>query len=261
MSPAITVLISAYNDRALVPKKLAEIQAQTLFVQAEFIFIETGSPGRERELFEPFCAQHPHCRLLALDERKTLYEAWNLGWRAASAPLLCNSNMDDQMHPRLLEQVVNSMNRRRWDAATVLIVKDQLKDEAADWSPRVLSRLPLSLRPGPFTVWRNELKETLGLFDGQFIGAGDKDFWARMLAQRCRLGLIPKVLYRYCKSPQQLSKTDVNGERKRRDEQQIDAKPYPHRWSSRIRWQIFWIRYLFRCFPRWYHLPATDPSH
>ena len=53
MSPAITVLISAYNDRALVPKKLAEIQAQTLFVQAEFIFIETGSPGRERELFEP----------------------------------------------------------------------------------------------------------------------------------------------------------------------------------------------------------------
>ncbi len=53
MSPAITVLISTYNDRALVPKKLAEIQAQTLFAKAEFIFIETGSPGRERELLGP----------------------------------------------------------------------------------------------------------------------------------------------------------------------------------------------------------------
>jgi biofilm PGA synthesis N-glycosyltransferase PgaC len=112
-SPRISVLISCYNNARFVAKKLAEIRAQTWFDHAEFLFIETASPERERELFSPFCAQHPNCRLLALDERKSLYEAWNIGWREARASLVCYSNMDDAMHPLLLEQIVTAMERER----------------------------------------------------------------------------------------------------------------------------------------------------
>ena len=41
-SPAyeMSVLISTYDDRALVEKKLLEIKRQTAFARAEFIFIE-----------------------------------------------------------------------------------------------------------------------------------------------------------------------------------------------------------------------------
>jgi GT2 family glycosyltransferase len=115
MSYRISVLISTYDNRRFVEKKLVEIGRQTIFDQAEFIFVVTASPGHERNLLSPFCAGHPNCRLLALDERKTLYEAWNLGWDAATAPLVCNSNMDDAMHPRLLETVADTMERRPWD--------------------------------------------------------------------------------------------------------------------------------------------------
>ena len=113
-SPRISVLISCYNNACFVAKKLAEIRAQTWFDRAEFLFIETASPGRERELFEPFCREHSNCRLLALDERKSLYEAWNIGWREARASIVCYSNMDDTMHPRLLELVVTAMEREQW---------------------------------------------------------------------------------------------------------------------------------------------------
>ena len=44
MSYRISVLISTYDDAALVDKKLDEIQKQSLFEEAEFIFIETASP-------------------------------------------------------------------------------------------------------------------------------------------------------------------------------------------------------------------------
>ena len=54
MAPQISVLISTYNNRRFVAKKLAEIQRQTIFDRSEFIFIETGSPECERELIAPF---------------------------------------------------------------------------------------------------------------------------------------------------------------------------------------------------------------
>ena len=76
----ISVLISTYNDRDLVDKKLREIEAQTAFSRSEFIFVEPASPGNERELLEPFCEQYQNCRLITLEERIGLYRAWNLGW-------------------------------------------------------------------------------------------------------------------------------------------------------------------------------------
>jgi len=99
-TPRISVLISSYNNARFVAKKLAEIEAQTWFAHAEFLFIETASPERERELFTPFCREHPNCRLVTSDERKVALSGVNLGWREARAPIVCYSNMDDAMHPR-----------------------------------------------------------------------------------------------------------------------------------------------------------------
>jgi len=47
------------QQRAVRCQKLAEIEAQTWFAHAEFLFIETASPERERELFTPFCRETP----------------------------------------------------------------------------------------------------------------------------------------------------------------------------------------------------------
>ena len=71
----ISVLISTYNDRNLVDKKLREIEAQTAFLRAEFIFVDSASPGNERELLEPFCERYKNCRLITLEERISLYHA------------------------------------------------------------------------------------------------------------------------------------------------------------------------------------------
>jgi GT2 family glycosyltransferase len=128
MSCKISVIISTYSDREFVEKKLDEIRQQSIFEDAEFIFVEPDSPQRERELLAPFCNQHPNCRLLALEERVNLFRAWNIGWEQASAPLVCYSNMDDCMHPRLLEYVVHNMNARDWEVCTVLTARQRLSD-------------------------------------------------------------------------------------------------------------------------------------
>ncbi len=165
-TPEITVLISTYNDRSFVQKKLGEIQGQTAFERAEFIFIESASPGKERELLQPFCLDHDNCNLITLDERVGLYRAWNIGWETSAAPLVCISNMDDAMHPRLLECVLDEIPKSNFDLLSVLIAKQGIDSSWNSFAPTRLKQLALSTRPGPFFVWRRDLKNDFGMFDG-----------------------------------------------------------------------------------------------
>ena len=256
MTPQISVLISTYNNQRFVAKKLAEIRRQTIFDRAEFIFVETASPERERELIAPFCAGHSNCRLITTDDRRTLYAAWNLGWDAARAPLLCYSNMDDTMHPALLERLVAAMQREAWDACSVLIAKQSADDPALDdFSPAHLKTLTLGRRPGPFSCWRAALKETVGQFDGQFVVLGDKDFWSRLTARQRPVGLLPKALYLYTSSPQQLSKDGSGSKWRDHDQQLLNSKDYPIGWHPGLERQLVLRRWLWRMHPGWFIEP------
>lgn len=255
-SPRISVLISTYRNARFVSKKLAEIRAQSWFQHAEFLFIETASPENERELLAPFCAQYTNCRLITTEERKTLYGAWNLGWSTARAPLICYSNMDDAMHPRLLEAVVIDFERRHWDVASVLIAEQQADDARLnEWSLKRLQRLRLNARPGPFTAWRRDLERSVGMFDPEFTGAGDLDFWSRVQSKGRRLRLIPKVLYLYTKSPQQLSKS--NEANRAADRERLAGKAFPIGWPRQFRWRVYLFREVLR---RWPNLVCAPVS-
>jgi len=257
-TPRISVLISSYSNARFVAKKLAEVRAQTWFRECEFLFIETGSPERERELMAPFCQDHAHCRLLTSDDRRSLYQAWNMGWREARAPIVCYSNMDDTMHPRLLEEVGQAMSARRWDACTVLIAKQSMDEHWNDWSRAC--RLSLSTRPGPFAAWRRELKDSVGLFDERFVAAGDKEFWSRLVSAKLRVGLIPKVLYLYTRNPESLSLTARQSQRWQQEKALLhETGP---EWPAAMRRRIRWIRMLRRVVPSRYtaELPAHTQS-
>jgi glycosyltransferase involved in cell wall biosynthesis len=254
-SPRISVIISSYNNARFVPGKLAEIEAQTAFLQSEFLFVETGSPEKERELFVPFCCAHPNCRLIVTEERKTLYEAWNLGWKDARAPIVCYSNMDDAMHPRLLEEVASAMEREQWDACTVLIAKQPLDSEGHNWARA--RALPLSTRPGPFTAWRRELSETIGWFDERFRAAGDKEFWGRLATAGLRVGLIPKVLYLYTQNPHSLSLA-ARQENEQWHQEKALLENAQSQWPSKLRRRIRWIRLARKLVPGLFTVPLPD---
>lgn len=255
--PRISVLISSYNNARFVAKKLAEIKAQTWFHRAEFLFIETASPEKERHLFEPFCREHPNCRTIATDERKTLYQAWNMGWREARAPLICYSNMDDAMHPRLLEEVATAMEREHWDVATVLIAKQAMDEHWNDWARA--AALPLSTRAGAFAAWRRDLSERVGWFDERFAVAGDKEFWHRLAQANLRIGLVPRILYLYTRNPESLSVAARQSERWQH-EKDLLAETNPH-WPATLRRRIRFIRFARAFIPWRYMMELPKGNH
>ncbi|MDB2357682.1 hypothetical protein N9V86_01045 [Opitutales bacterium] len=103
--------------------------------------------------------------------------------------------MDYAMHPELLERVIAGMARNAWDVATVLIAKQVIDEDMNSWEQQRLRLLELCTRPGPFFVWRTELKESLGMFDERLERIGDKDFWARIDSTDLNVGLISEALY------------------------------------------------------------------
>jgi glycosyltransferase involved in cell wall biosynthesis len=234
--PRISVLISSYNNARFVAKKLDEIRAQSSFNDAEFIFIETASPERERDQFEPFCREHPNCRVIATDDRRNLYQAWNLGWREARAPIICYSNMDDAMHPLLLERVVREMETKSIDVCTTLIAKQPMDEQWNSWEPKRVATLPLSTRFGPFAAWRNELRRTLGEFDERFIAAGDKEFWSRIARAKLSVGLVPEILYLYTRNPGSLSLALRKTERWQKEKALLEEMKLT--WPASLRWQV-----------------------
>ena len=87
------------------------------------------------------------------------------------------------MHPRLLESVLDEKSKRDFDLLSVLIAKQGIDSNWNSFAPARLKRLALSTRPGPFFVWRRDLKNDFGMFDERLELVGDKDF----LGSRCRL--------------------------------------------------------------------------
>jgi glycosyltransferase involved in cell wall biosynthesis len=252
-TPRISVLISSYNNARFVSKKLAEIKVQTIFSDAEFLFIETASPEREREVFQPFCREHSNCRVIATDDRRNLYQAWNLGWREASAPIVCNSNMDDAMHPLLLERVASEMESSHADVCTALIAKQPMDEQWNSWEPSRIATLPLSTRFGPFTAWRNELRATLGEFDERFIAAGDKEFWSRIDRLKLRISLVPEILYLYTRNPGSLSLALRQTERWQKEKALLESMKLT--WPAKLRWQVRLIRMRRALQPRFGIVP------
>lgn len=243
----ISCIISTYDDADHLEKKLAEIQKQTIFQEVEFLFVETASPGHERDIIEPVTLEYPNIRLLVTDDRRTLYQAWNLGWEAASADLVCYSNMDDALHPECLQRVVEEMEARpELDLCSVMIAHqyENSPGNANSFDPERLKKLRIGRRPGPFSAWRKSISEKIGMFDGEYQIIGDMDFWARATQAKLTATLIHKVLYLYTIASSQLSKRkDKTPERNYAAEKGVTL-----RWHPKVENAMLLHRKLYRIF-------------
>jgi glycosyltransferase involved in cell wall biosynthesis len=249
--PRISCIISTYSDIEFVEEKISEIQKQTIFEEAEFIFVETNSPEHEREVIRPYTEKFSNIRLITRDERKTLYEAWNIGWQEARADIICNSNMDDALHPRCLEYIVARMDAEpSVDLCSVMIAYQNQESPGSmdSFDPDRLKKLKIGRRPGPFSAWRKNIDRKIGMFDEHYKIMGDMDFWSQAAHKKLNAALIKKVLYLYTIASSQLSKRSDKSDEK----QYAVQKGIKLDWHPKVAREILFHRKIFTVFPRLY---------
>lgn len=193
--PAISVIITAYNRRALLPRAIESLRRQTVSTW-EAVVVDDGSRDGTRELVADYMARDPRIRYIH-QENSGLSTARNTGLRAARAPLMTFLDSDDEYHPRHLEV------RLRFFAEhpEVELVHGGLEVVGGpDWVPDRFDPTRKILLADCFVggtfVMRRHVFEKLGGFRKPDYG-DDYDFMTRALELNIRVVRLDEPTYIY----------------------------------------------------------------
>ena len=199
-----------------ISRYLENVLDQHFFNQTEHIIVYS----EEHELFEEF-RKYPNFKLIKEDERKGVYNAWNIGIKAATTDYVTNWNVDDLRHPINTKIKYDAITKNdvdmvyNWYAGT----KDENLNfyNAESLEPQV--RFPdeyekhvmVACLAGPDPLWKKSLHNTVGYFDGDnFKSIADWEMWIRFAKSGAKFKLIPEVLCIYLDHDNTVSQTNLS---------------------------------------------------
>lgn len=199
-----------------IPRYLENVLDQHFFSQTEHIIIYS----EEHELFDEF-RKHSNFKLVKEDERKGVYNAWNIGIKAATTDYVTNWNVDDIRHPVNTKIKYDAITKNNvdmvynWYAGT----RDENLNfyNAKSLEPQV--RFPdeyekhvmVACLAGPDPLWKKSLHDNVGYFDGEnFRSIADWEMWIRLAKAGAKFKLIPEVLCIYLDHDNTVSQTNLS---------------------------------------------------
>lgn len=199
-----------------ISRYLDNVTDQHFFSQTEHIIIYS----EEHELFSEF-TKYPNFKLVKEDERRGVYNAWNIGIKASTTPYVTNWNIDDIRHPLNTKIKYDAITKNNFDV--IYNWYTGTADESLNFYNAV-SLQPQLLFPdeyenhamtacliGPDPLWKKSLHDTVGYFDGEnFRSIADWEMWIRFAKAGAKFKLIPEVLCIYLDHANTVSQTNLN---------------------------------------------------
>lgn len=205
----VSAIVSVYNSSRFIKGCLDDLTNQSLFKkgQMEIILIDACSKEDEYSIIKDYISDNIIYR--RLQQKTTVYGAWNEGIILASGKYITNANTDDRHREDALEIMAQSLESM---ADIVLVYADVFvtnKDNEAfsesqqqeriywyDWDRDILLHKGSFIGPQP--MWRKEIHEEFGLFDKSLVVSGDAEFWLR-ISQRHKFYHLKEPLGLYLK--------------------------------------------------------------
>jgi glycosyltransferase involved in cell wall biosynthesis len=184
VTPAVSVLMGAYNNAATLQEAMDSILAQTVR-DLELIVIDDGSSDDSRAIAE--AVGDPRVRVLAMPHNEGISRSLNAGLRAAAAPVVAVQDADDRSAPHRLERQLDLLAARP-DVAVVGSRMREIDAAGRELTPRTLFRagdvrdVLLRFNPIPNTsaAFRRDVVQGLGGYDPRYRYAMEYDLWLRV---------------------------------------------------------------------------------
>lgn len=193
-----TVLVSFFNSSRFIVHKMQNLELQNNFDEFEIIFIDGGGDREEVKLVRRFLRGKPNCKLVENDQPITLYDAWNRGIGASSAPLICNSNTDDVLAPDALQKLALFLEK---NSSVQVVIPNIFTTTTPNvkWGMVTGGYINTSVTKvmGPFVMWRRKLHDEYGLFDARLHVFGDAEWWNRLRAKKVKFDKVKEYLCIY----------------------------------------------------------------
>jgi GT2 family glycosyltransferase len=211
-SPAVSVIMPAYNAEAYLATAVESVLAQT-YRDFELLIIDDGSSDRTAALAYQYAQVDPRVRLIQRPNAGP-GPARNTGFRAAGGRLFAFLDSDDEWDARFLAEQVAVLDQRR--DIDVLIANARNRGGARDGQPSrpaspgietlSLSRM-LADEESLFimAVFRRTVVEAVGGFDPAFFTNEEYEMWLRAALAGFRFARNPLPLGWYRCRPDSLS--------------------------------------------------------
>lgn len=193
--PKVTVIVSLYNAAKKLPRFFQEIGRQTLLTsnELEFVFVDSGSPTNEYEVFRELMRTQRLPVLYARTvSRETIQTAWNRGILLARAPYLAFLGVDETVTPdcySILARALDSDSSVDWVTGNSIITEVDLEgrhlrdvmtyDRTA--YEQDLVYLETCYLSWVGALYRKSIHSRFGYYDGTFRAAGDTEFKSRIM--------------------------------------------------------------------------------
>lgn len=185
-SPAVTVLIGAYENERTVARAIASILGQT--EQAlELIVIDDGSSDGSAAVAQEAIGADPRGRVMRLERNEGIAQSLNTGLRAAAAPIVAVQDADDYSEPERLERQLAALAA---DPAVAVVgarmrevdgegkeLRSRTTFAAGDVGSALMRFNPI---PNSCAAFRREVALGLGGYDPRYRFATEYDLWLRI---------------------------------------------------------------------------------
>ena len=205
----VTAIASLYKGADFIEQFMDNITSQSIFDDyCELVIVDAESPDGEAAVIERYLAKYKNIQYLRMNYRIGIYDAWNVGVKAARGTYLTNTNLDDLRRHDSLELQASVLDNLDF---VDVVYQDfyysfdpELSFEevaAFDYKSNLPLVTPYSMlafnSPHNAPMWRKRLHDELGLFDINYKSAGDYEFWMRCMAARKKFYKIndPHVVY------------------------------------------------------------------
>ncbi len=191
----ISVIVSLYDAADKLPMFLRALNLQSMFLsqQAELVLVDSGSPADERRVFEQFAPEWGTGIVYArTKERESIQTAWNRGIALARGKYLSFLGVDEGIVPPALETLANELDADPaldWVQANSLVTN---VNERGHWLNDIMIYDRTGYRPAYVyletcylswvgALYRRDIHDRFGMYDGSFRAAGDTEFKNRVL--------------------------------------------------------------------------------
>ena len=230
-SPAVSVVMAAYNAAEFLREALDSVIAQTS-ADWELVVVEDGSADDTPAILREYAARDDRVKIVENGRNLGLPESLNRGIAAARSPLIARLDADDVAEPNRLARQLAELDRRpaldllgSWTAE----IDERgrftgggfaLPDDAnlIGWA---MTRTNVIYHPT--ALFRRTAFDAAGGY--QAGKAEDYDLFARMLVGGAGVGIVPERLVRYRLSAGQMTRASA-------DAQRADAGAVRHRYTA-----------------------------
>lgn len=203
-SPAVSVIVTAYNLEKYLPGCIESITQQRSFDDWEMVIVDDHSPDRCGEIADDYAKRDNRIKVIHNPSNVYLAEARNIGIRHSSGKYIIPLDADDMLSPDALRILSGELDKRPdIDIATgsFELIEPDGRHWVSTWPPNDPSyNLQIQKRNQvPYaSMYRRWVWERTGGYRRRMKSAEDAEFWTRAMsygAEPAKVTDMPTLIY------------------------------------------------------------------